>query len=160
MYYHYDPDTKEFLFENINKVPEYPATEIDINFKLQKNRSQIFDGEKWQIVYDYRREIVFKKNSINRIYKKLGQKVEDDEIIYASEDDIKIPFDKIKNKKNEIKLKINGFLASTDKYFINHPPKYKADIEKLKKYREYLYEFTDQNNWWEKELIDFDKWYF
>lgn len=158
MHYHYDHETKEFLFESHEMIKDFPSTEIDINFKLPANRSQIFDGEKWQVVYDYRKEIVFKKNSLNRIYKKLGQKIEEDEVIYKSESEIKIPINETENKKTNIKLKINGFLSSTDKYFINHPPKYKDDIEKLKKYREYLYSFTEKEKWWEFELIEFDKW--
>jgi len=158
MYYHYDKETKEFLFENIEKSEDFPSTEIDINFNLASQLNQIFDGQKWKIVYDYRKKIVYKKNSLQRIYKTLGQKIEDDEVIYENEKDVKVTYDQDEIKKTNLKFNINGFLSSTDKYFIGHPPKYSGDIEKLKKYREYLYQFTKSHDWWKKELIDFNEW--
>jgi hypothetical protein len=44
MNYYYDEETKEFLFENNEKIEDYPSTEIDINFNLAPNTNQIFDG--------------------------------------------------------------------------------------------------------------------
>jgi hypothetical protein len=157
MYYHYNKETKEFLFESLNTMKEFPSTKIDIHFNLPKNRNQVFDGEKWLIVYDYRYENVYKKNSLNKIYKKLGEKINEDEIIYENDNPIIKKETSDEEIKTILKLKINSFLASTDKYFNNHPPKYKHDIEKLKKYREYLYEFTEKNNWWNEKIIDFDE---
>lgn len=160
MYYHYHPETKEFLFENLSEVKGFPSTTIDINFKLSPYRNQIFDGEKWSVVYDYRTANVYKKNSLTKIYKKLGEKIEDDEVIY--EDKNFIPNIKKEKTENEIKLetklKINSFLSKTDKYFNNHPPKFNGDIDKLKKYREYLYEFTEKENWWLIKIISFEEW--
>ena len=159
MYYHYDEKTKEFLFESLEKIKDFPATKIDINFNLQKNRNQIFDGEKWLVVYDYRKENIYKKDTILRIYKSLGENLKEDEIIHEEDYIPKVKTQNIEEeKKMFLKLKINGFLGSTDKYFSNHAPLYKNDIEKLKKYRNYLYQFTEENEWWKKELIEFDTW--
>ena len=159
MYYHYDEKTKEFLFESLEKIKDFPATKIDINFNLQKNRNQIFDGEKWLVVYDYRKENIYKKDTILRIYKSLGENLKEDERIYEEDYIPKVKTPNIEEeKKMFLKLKINGFLSSTDKYFSNNAPLYKNDIEKLKKYRNYLYQFTEENEWWKKELIEFDTW--
>ena len=156
MYYHYDQQTKHFLFESLIKMEQFPATKIDIHFDLSKNRNQIFDGEKWLVVYDFTKENVYKKNSYIRIYKKIGEKLEDDEIIING-DVPEIIIEKTTDDiKKELEIKINGFLSLTDKYFNNHPPKYKGDINHLKKYREYLYQFTENDNWWQKKLIDFE----
>lgn len=154
MNYYYDNETKEFLFDNHEKIEDYPSTEIDIHFNLSDDKNQIFDGKKWQIVHDYRKKYVYKKDG-TRIYKKLGEKIEEDELILQEN-----IFKKTKtyDKKNEIKFKINGFLAKTDKYFSGHPPQYKGDIEKLKAYREYLYSFTETEKWWEKELVSIEEW--
>ena len=159
MYYHYDEKTKEFLFESLEKIKDFPATKIDINFNLQKNRNQIFDGEKWLVVYDYRKENIYKKDTILRIYKSLGENLKEDEEIHEENYTPNIKNQNIEEeKKMFFKLKINGFLGSTDKYFNNHPPLYKGDIEKLKKYRNYLYQFTEEKEWWKKELIEFNEW--
>ncbi len=154
MNYYYDEETKEFLFENNEKIEDYPSTEIDINFNLAPNTNQIFDGQKWKIVYDYRKSNVYKKDG-TKVYKKLGQKLNEDEII--SKDDSFNVTPNLKNEKQELKYKINGFLSSTDKYFNGHPPKYKGDIEKLKRYREYLYQFTEKEDWYEKKLIEYEE---
>jgi len=154
MNYYYDEETKEFLFENNEKIEDYPSTETDINFNLAPNTNQIFDGQKWKIVYDYRKSNVYKKDG-TKVYKKLGQKLDEDEII--SEDDSFDVILNLKNEKQELKYKINGFLSSTDKYFNGHPPKYKGDIEKLKRYREYLYQFTENEDWDKKKLIEYEE---
>lgn len=162
MYYHYDPETREFLFESHEIVEDFNYTEIDINFNLPKYRNQIFKDDKWIIIYDYRKANVYKKNSIIKVFKKLGENLNEDEIAYDDRDYVpKINQEKNENEvKNELKLEINGFLSKTDKYFNNHPPKYNGDIEKLKKYREYLYAFTDKTNWWQSKIIPFDQWKF
>ena len=159
MYYHYDQQTKEFLFESFEPIDDFPSTEIDINFELPKNRNQIFNGDKWLIVYDYRKENIYKKNSIIKIYKKLGEKINEDEEIHEENSTPKIKKEKSEEEiKTSLKLKINGFLSSTDKYFINHPPKYKNDINKLKSYRQYLYDLMEDSEWYKKEIIEFELW--
>lgn len=162
MYYHYHPETKEFLFESHEIVEEFSHTEIDINFNLPKYRHQIFKDDKWIIVYDYRKANIYKKNSNIKIYKKLGENLNEDEIIYEDKNFIpKIKYQKNENEiKLEKKLEVNAFLSKTDKYFNNHPPKYDGDINKLKAYREYLYDFTNKANWWQLDLIPFEKWKF
>jgi hypothetical protein len=160
MYYHYHPETKEFICESNEKIKDFPATEIDINFNLSDYKSQIFKDDKWIIVHDYRKANIYKKNSVIKVFKKLGEKLNEDEIIYPDEDYIP-PYTREKTeeeKKYELKLEINSYLAKTDKYFNNHPPKYKGNFEKLKDYRNYLYEFTEKENWWLVEIISFEKW--
>lgn len=156
MYYHYDQQTKEFLFESFEKVEDFPYTEVDIDFNLSKNRNQVFDGEKWLTIYDYRKENVYKKNTLIKVYKKLGEKInEDEEIREDDNQEIKKEISE-EEKKTSLKLKINGFLSSTDKYFNGHPPKYKGDINKLKKYRQYLYDIMEDSDWYKKEIIEFE----
>jgi hypothetical protein len=160
MNYYYHPETREFLFENKEKIDNYPSTKIDIHFNLPKNRNQVFNDDKWYVVNDYRKSNVYKKNSVIKVFKKLGEKIEDDEVIYENPNFIpKLKVEKtLDNIKNDLIITINSFLAKTDKYFNNHPPKYNGDIEKLKKYREYLYDFTKKENWWNNKIISIEEW--
>ena len=160
MYYHYNPETREFLFENLAEIKDFPSTTIDINFKINQYRNQIFDGKEWSVIYDYRTANIYKKNSLTKIYKKLGENINEDEIIYEDKNFIPtIKKEKTENDiKQEIKLKINSFLSKTDKYFNNHPPKFNGDIDKLKSYRDYLYEFTKKEKWWLLKITPFEEW--
>ena len=160
MYYHYDSKTKEFLFESIEQIDDYPSTEIDIIFDLPLHRHQIFDGKKWIKIYDYRKANVYKKNSNIKVFKKLGEKIEDDEIVFEdTEYEPNIEYQPTDHEKEIIKkIEINGFLAKTDKYFNGHPPKYNGDLEKLKRYREYLYNLTEERNWWQKNIFTYEEW--
>lgn len=160
MYYHYHKETKEFLFENLSESKDFPSTQIDINFNLSPYRNQIFDGKKWNIIYDYRKANIYKKNSLIKVYKKLGEKIEEDEILYEDKNFIpEIKKEKTEDIiKQELKIKINSFLSKTDKYFNNHPPKYNGNLEKLKAYREYLYEIREKENWWHEKIVDFEEW--
>lgn len=160
MHYHYDHETKEFLFESIEKIDDYPSTEIDIIFDLPQYRHQIFDGKKWLKIYDYRKANIYKKNLNIKVYKKLGEKVEDDEILYEDPDyEPNFTYQPSETEKKIVKkIEINGFLAKTDKYFNSHPPKYRGDLEKLKRYREYLYNITEEDDWWKKPIISYEEW--
>lgn len=160
MYYHYHPETKEFIFESIEKIEDYPSTEIDIIFNLGEYRNQIFSNNKWIKIFDYRKARVYKKNSYQRVYKKLGENLSEDEVIINEFENIEVKqtSEEIDEEiKKNLKNEINGFLAKTDKYFNNDPPKYKGDIENLKKHRHYLYELTEQKDWWKKPIRSFEE---
>ncbi len=52
----------------------------------------------------------------------------------------------------------NNMLDETDKYMISDFPLPDEQRHQMKLYRQYLRDYTQQENWWEQTLFTFDEW--
>ena len=61
-------------------------------------------------------------------------------------------------KEKEVRAVRNQYLADTDKYMIIDFPISEEEREEYKAYRQYLRDYTKQENWWEQNPLTFDEW--
>ena len=61
-------------------------------------------------------------------------------------------------KEQEVRAVRNQYLADTDKYMIVDFPISDEEREEYKSYRQYLRDYTSQPEWFEKEVLLFEKW--
>ena len=61
-------------------------------------------------------------------------------------------------KEDEVRAVRNSYLQATDIYMLIDFPISADEREEYKAYRQYLRDYTAQENWWEKEPKSFDKW--
>ncbi len=60
--------------------------------------------------------------------------------------------------KNEVRRIRNLLLYATDFSRLDDVPLTEEERESYKKYRVYLRNFTEQDNWWNKHLDDYEEW--
>lgn len=61
-------------------------------------------------------------------------------------------------KEQEVRAVRNSYLQATDIYMLIDFPISAAEREEYKAYRQYLRDYTAQENWWNKEPEGFEKW--
>jgi hypothetical protein len=61
-------------------------------------------------------------------------------------------------KQGEVRAIRNRYLEATDKYMIIDFPITEEERQSYKEYRQYLRDFTNQENWWEQNPKTFDEW--
>lgn len=61
-------------------------------------------------------------------------------------------------KEQEVRAVRNQYLEATDKYMIADFPISDEEREQYKLYRQYLRDYTNQENWWESEPLIYQKW--
>ena len=61
-------------------------------------------------------------------------------------------------KEDEVRAVRNSYLQATDIYMLIDFPISAAEREEYKAYRQYLRDYTAQENWWNKEPEGFEKW--
>lgn len=60
--------------------------------------------------------------------------------------------------KNEVRRIRNLLLYATDFSRLDDVPLTEEERESYKKYRVYLRNFTEQDNWWNKHLDNYEEW--
>lgn len=61
-------------------------------------------------------------------------------------------------KEKEVRAVRNQYLAETDLYMIADFPITEEEREAYKAYRQYLRDYTSQENWWQSEPKTFEEW--
>lgn len=61
-------------------------------------------------------------------------------------------------KENEVRAVRNQYLEATDKYMIADFPISDEERESYKTYRQYLRDYTAQEDWWENEPETYEEW--
>lgn len=61
-------------------------------------------------------------------------------------------------KEQEVRAVRNSYLQATDIYMLIDFPISADEREEYKAYRQYLRDYTTQENWWEEEPMDFNTW--
>lgn len=74
------------------------------------------------------------------------------EYVLASSDEA------IEQKKVVVRALRNQYLSETDKYMISDFPVSKTEKADYKSYRQYLRDYTEQENWWENNPQSFEEW--
>lgn len=64
----------------------------------------------------------------------------------------------IEQKKEEVRSVRNQYLAETDKFMISDFPVSRDEKAKYKAYREYLRDYTEQEDWFEQNPMNFEEW--
>ena len=64
----------------------------------------------------------------------------------------------IEVKKEQVRAIRNQYLADTDLYMIIDFPISVEAREEYKGYRQYLRDYTKEENWWDKEPMIFEQW--
>jgi hypothetical protein len=64
----------------------------------------------------------------------------------------------LENKKAQIREVRNSYLEATDKYMLVDFPISDEERESYKAYRQYLRDYTAQENWWENEPMTYEEW--
>lgn len=60
-------------------------------------------------------------------------------------------------KKEKVRKKRNNMLNLSDEWGVSDRPQ-TEEVEKHKKWREYLRNYTNQGNWWLNEPLDYSEW--
>ena len=63
----------------------------------------------------------------------------------------------IELKKEQVRAVRNDYLETTDKYMIADFPITDEEREDYRTYRQYLRDYTKQENWWDKAPLNFDE---
>lgn len=61
-------------------------------------------------------------------------------------------------KQEEVRKVRNSYLEATDKYMIVDFPITDEERESYKTYRQYLRDYTTQEDWWENEPMTYEEW--
>lgn len=61
-------------------------------------------------------------------------------------------------KEDEVRAVRNSYLQATDIYMLIDYPVTADEREEYKDYRQYLRDYTGQENWWEQNPMDFETW--
>ena len=61
-------------------------------------------------------------------------------------------------KQEEVRKVRNSYLEATDKYMIVDFPITDEERESYKAYRQYLRDYTTQEDWWENEPMTYEEW--
>lgn len=61
-------------------------------------------------------------------------------------------------KEQEVRATRNSYLQATDIYMLIDFPISNAEREEYKAYRQYLRDYTAQENWWEENPLSFEDW--
>lgn len=64
----------------------------------------------------------------------------------------------VEEKQQIVRAVRNQYLEATDKYMIVDFPISDEEREQYKSYRQYLRDYTNQENWWESEPLTYQKW--
>ena len=64
----------------------------------------------------------------------------------------------IEQKKVDVRAVRNQYLSETDKYMISDFPVSKTEKADYKSYRQYLRDYTEQEEWWTTEPLTFEVW--
>ena len=68
------------------------------------------------------------------------------------------PSKPVEEKQKEVRAVRNAYLEATDKYMIIDFPIIEEARAEYKEYRQYLRDYTSQENWWETEPKTFEEW--
>lgn len=64
----------------------------------------------------------------------------------------------IEQKEADVRTVRNQYLSETDKYMISDFPVSKTEKAAYKSYRQYLRDYTEQEEWWTTEPLAFEAW--
>lgn len=64
----------------------------------------------------------------------------------------------LENKQKSVRATRNSYLQATDIYMLIDFPILDVEREEYKAYRQYLRDYTAQENWWEENPLDFETW--
>lgn len=78
------------------------------------------------------------------------------EIIDLINDDLNIF---IKQQQEKIKLFRNNLLKESDKYVLPDYPITQIDLLSIMTYRQYLRDYTKQEEWWKQKPLLFEEWH-
>ena len=62
------------------------------------------------------------------------------------------------DKKSSVREVRNQYLADTDLYMIADFPITEEERDEYKAYRQYLRDYTTQDNWWEENPLTYEDW--
>lgn len=69
---------------------------------------------------------------------------------------------RIKPTEEELKAQVravrNGYLQDTDRYMLEDYPVTSEEKELCKQYRQYLRDYTEEENWWLQNPLTFESW--
>lgn len=66
--------------------------------------------------------------------------------------------EKQEQRKQQMRAVRNQYLSDTDKYMITDFPVSKTEKANYKLYRQYLRDYTEQENWWIAKPLTFEEW--
>lgn len=64
----------------------------------------------------------------------------------------------VEEKKNGVRLVRNSYLSKLDFTQLDDSPFSEEEKEQYRKYRQYLRNYTENENWWESLPLTFEKW--
>ena len=64
----------------------------------------------------------------------------------------------LENKQKSVRATRNSYLQATDIYMLIDFPILDVEREEYKAYRQYLRDYTTQENWWESLPLTFEEW--
>lgn len=87
------------------------------------------------------------------------EEVEDAEMVEVGGEFVLKTDDKaIAKQKDEVRGVRNSYLAATDIYMLIDFPVTDDEREEYKDYRQYLRDYTNNDDWWEENPMDFNTW--
>lgn len=148
----YDPLESELAGEDVWIVPADATLVAPPDAK--KGVAYVWNGTAWEEIEDNRgQEFWWKEGSYNEepeIMNELGP-------LPKGAVTTKPPKSK-EYMEHETRRRRNGLLKGTDKFMLMDFPISEAERQLYLAYREYLRNYTDSENWWEKEPLTFEEW--
>lgn len=88
----------------------------------------------------------------------ISQEVFENISAYVYKDGAIVPDEGHTAEKTQVRAVRNQYLAETDLYMIADFPITEEEREAYKAYRQYLRDYTSQENWWQSEPKTFEEW--
>ena len=81
-----------------------------------------------------------------------------DFVMVESEFVLKTDDKAVEKQKDEVRVVRNSYLQATDVYMLADFPILDVEREEYKAYRQYLRDYTELENWWESEPLNYEDW--